>query len=60
MTDDFVAKTAAAFGVMSLVFTVAFLSGTKLETDRIRDACMERNGTMSHNDAVKLCEEMVK
>jgi hypothetical protein len=60
MTDDFLAKTAAAFGVMSLVFIVAFLSGTNLETDRIRDACIERNGTMPHNDVVKLCEEIVK
>ena len=49
--------------VFALFVMFAFLMtfvGGKLEGDRIYRTCLENNKTMIHQDAVKLCKEIVK
>ena len=44
------------------IFTILFILiiGGKFEANRIFDNCMENNKTMIHQDAVKLCKDIVK
>lgn len=42
-----------------LIFLI-LIGGAKLEANRIYNNCMENNKTMIHQDAVKLCKEIVK
>ena len=42
-----------------LIFLI-LIGGAKIEANRIYNNCMENNKTMIHQDAVKLCKEIVK
>ena len=58
MNDNF--WMAPFFGLFILIAFVMMFIGAKLEGDRIYDNCMENNKTMIHQDAVKLCKDIVK
>ncbi len=45
----------AVFAMVALLMV-----GGKLEEKRIYDNCLENNKTMVHQDAVKLCKEIIK
>ena len=59
MKDDYFWVVPVAALTLFVCVICTFL-GSFLEADRIYDKCMETNKTMIHQDAVKLCKEIVK
>ena len=58
MNDTYWMVPGIVVTIMAIVCIL--IVGAKLEANRIYNNCMETNKTMIHQDAVKICKEIVK
>lgn len=58
MNDNWWVFPAAGLTIATIMILV--IVGGKIETSRIYNNCLDKNGTMLYTDAVKHCKEIVK
>lgn len=58
MNDNWWAMPVVFLTIAAIVLLV--IVGGKMETSRIYNKCLDKNGTMLYTDAVKHCKEIVK
>jgi hypothetical protein len=58
MKDNFMVLPIMGLTIAGIILCVA--AGDKLAEMRIYQKCLDKNGTLVHNDAVKHCKEIIK
>lgn len=60
MEDNKLLLMVICFCIVGLGLFIGIIVGTKIEESYIYNKCLETNKTMIHQDAVKLCQEIIR